>query len=113
VVPQKGGDKSFPLFVLDMNHFVYIIYSESADRFYIGETSNVQERINQHNSGFYDFAFSKQASDWNLYWSLECNSRSQAIKIEKHIKKMRNRKFYENLILYPEISQKLLIRFTS
>ena len=94
-----------------MAHFVYIIYSESADRFYIGETCDVPERIQQHNTGFYDSSFSKQASDWGLFWLLECKSRSQALKIEKHIKKMRNRKFYENLNRYPEIAQKLLIRF--
>ena len=94
-----------------MSHFVYIIYSESADKYYIGETCNVKERIHQHNSGFYDFSFSKQTNDWQLFWSLDCNSRSQALKIEKHIKRMRNRKFYENLVRFPEISQKLLERY--
>jgi len=35
-------------------HFVYIIYSESFDRFYVGETVNVEERLRQHNTGFYN-----------------------------------------------------------
>ena len=96
-----------------MTHFVYVIYSVSADKYYIGETSDVNERIKQHNSGFYESSFSKQASDWEIYWMLECKSRSQALKIEQHIKKMRNRKFYANLVHYPEISQKLIIRFPS
>ena len=100
-------------FLIIMAHFVYIIYSETANRFYIGETCEVVERINQHNTGFYGSAFSKQASDWELFWSLECQSRNQALRIEKHIKEMRNRKFYENLYRYPEIAQKLLIRFPS
>jgi len=95
-----------------MKHFVYIIYSDSKDRFYIGETVNVEERISQHNSGYYDLSYSKQAKDWKLFWKLECNSRKQAIQIEKHIKKMRNRKYYHNLRYYPEIAQKLLSRFS-
>ena len=96
-----------------MTHFVYVIYSVSAGKYYIGETSDVNERVKQHNSGFYDSSFTWQVSDWELFWMLECKSRSQALKIEKHIKKMRNRKFYENLVHYPEISQKLLFRFPS
>jgi putative endonuclease len=96
-----------------MNHFVYIIYSETTDSFYIGETSNVQERINRHNSGIYNSAYSKLATDWKLFWFIECETRGQALKIEKHIKKMRNRDFYKNLVLYPEISLKLLYRYSS
>jgi putative endonuclease len=94
-----------------MAHFVYILYSESADRFYVGETCNIELRIQQHNSGCYKSAFSKKASDWNLFWSIECKSRTQALKIEKHIKKMRNRTFYQNLIKYPEMTERLLQRF--
>jgi putative endonuclease len=106
---HKGRYKNLP-FVF-MTHFVYILYSESADRFYVGETCNIELRIQQHNSGFYKSAFSKKASDWNLFWSVDCKSRTQALKIEKHIKKMRNRTFYQNLTKYPEMTEKLLQRF--
>jgi len=50
-------------------------------------------------------------SDWKLFWSVECKSRTQALKIEKHIKKMRTRTFYQNLIKYQEMTEKLLQRF--
>jgi putative endonuclease len=107
--PSEGKMQIFPFFnSLQMAHLVYIIYSDSIDKFYVGETVNVAERLNQHNVGVYKAAFSKQATDWQLFWSIGCHSRSQALKIEKHIKKMRNRKYFENLIKYPEISQKLL-----
>ena len=96
-----------------MAHFVYIIFSESSDKFYVGETGNVPERIMQHNLGHYKASFSKIACDWKLFWSLECVSRRQALKIEKHIKNMRTRKFYENLVRFPEIAQKLKDRFPS
>ncbi len=33
---------------------VYIIYSESLDKYYIGEAIDLEERIEQHNSGFYE-----------------------------------------------------------
>ena len=95
-----------------MSHFVYIIYSESTDRFYIGETVEVEERITRHNSGFYHSSYSKQAKDWKLFWQLECKSRRQALQIENHIKKMRNRKYYHNLKYFPEIAQKLLSQYS-
>ena len=46
-----------------MTHFVYVIYNVFADKYYIGETSDVNERIKQHNSGFYDSSFTRQVSD--------------------------------------------------
>jgi putative endonuclease len=32
-------------------HFVYILYSPSKNKFYVGETSNLEERLNQHHNG--------------------------------------------------------------
>ena len=94
VVPQKRGRHRFPLFILiTMAHFVYIIYSKSVDKFYVGETLNVAKRFEQHNSGFYKAAFSKQTTDWKLFWAVECNSRRQALKLEKFIKNMKSRYF--------------------
>jgi putative endonuclease len=96
-----------------MSHFVYIIYSQSVDKFYVGETVNVQERIKQHNSGVYKNASSKIATDWNLFLKIECKSRTQALQIERHIKKMKSRKYLENLKKFPEMRTKLIIRFDS
>jgi putative endonuclease len=31
--------------------FVYILYSDTFDRFYVGMTSNLEQRLNRHNSG--------------------------------------------------------------
>ena len=109
---KSGEDASFPFFIFHkMAHFVYILYSLSADRFYVGETVNVSERIKQHNSGFYDGSYSKQAKDWELYFEIECTSRSQALKFEKFIKKMRNRNFYFRLKENPLIVAGLKEKF--
>ena len=77
------------------------------DAFYIGQTLNVYQRIEEHNSKFYQNSSTAKAKDWELYFSIECISRHQAILIERHIKSMRNRKYYESLKNYPEISEKL------
>ena len=93
--------------------FVYIIKSNSIDRFYIGYTSeSIEERISKHNSSFYSNGYTSKVDDWTLFYSIECTSASQALKIEKHIKKMKSRKYIENLIKYPEITIKLLARYS-
>jgi len=92
-------------------HFVYIIYSQSTDKYYIGETNDLFTRVNWHNSKQFQDAYTVIADDWEIFWSLQCYNISQARKIEKHIKSMKSRKYIENLIKYPEMSGKLLQRF--
>ena len=86
---------------------VYIIFSESIDSYYVGETIDVVERLEQHNSGFYNASYTKQAKDWILYHKIDCDSRKQARKIETHVKKMKSKVYFQNLKKYPEIASKL------
>ncbi|WP_238987203.1 GIY-YIG nuclease family protein [Confluentibacter flavum] len=44
-------------------NYVYILFSKTLNQFYVGETVDIEDRITQHNSGFYDSAFTKKASD--------------------------------------------------
>ncbi len=110
---NRGEDESFPFFYfLPMAHFVYIIYSPMADKFYVGETTDVIGRLGQHNSGHYHHASTKYANDWEIFFQIECGSRIQALKIEGHIKKMKSRKYYKNLRQYPEMAFKLLEKYS-
>ena len=91
--------------------YCYILYSETADTFYIGITSETPElRLEKHLSDFYQKPkFTNIANDWKIFWSIECHDIIVARKIEKHLKKMKSRKYLENLIKYPEIANKLLL----
>ena len=95
----------------EMNFFVYILFSKKLNRYYIGQTLDVEERLQQHNLGLYENASTKVANDWQLFWKLKCDSRKQAIQIESHIKRMRNQVYYMNLATYPEISERLLNQY--
>ena len=98
-----------------MKNTVYILYSESLDRFYTGITSLVtHERLQNHIEKKYTGnKYTKKADDWVLYFQLDCSDTSQARKIELHIKKMKSATYIRNLKIYPEISEKLLIRYRS
>ncbi|MBL7739595.1 MAG: GIY-YIG nuclease family protein [Chitinophagaceae bacterium] len=76
--------------------FVYIIYSQKLDKYYIGYTSDLQKRLSEHNSGFSSFTAS--ADDWTLKYSESYPDRESAMKREKEIKSKKSRKYIEWLI---------------
>lgn len=95
-------------FLLPMN-CCYILYSETLKRHYIGIShDDLPKRIAKDNSHEYgEHRFTAKASDWQLILNIECQSFSQAVNIEKHIKSMKSRVYIQNLIRYPEMTIKL------
>ena len=91
---------------------VYIIFSESIQKFYIGYTTDaVHIRLEKHNSEHYDNKYTSIGIPWIQFLEIQCKSVSQAIKVEKHIKKMKSKVYIQNLKKYPELVQKLIERF--
>lgn len=79
-----------------MSHFVYILYSEYIDKFYIGESENHQERLKRHLRNHK--GFTSRAKDWKIVHLEEYQDKSEALAREKQIKKWKSRKMIENLI---------------
>ena len=50
-----------------MSHFVYILKSDSLHKYYIGETEDMERRIQQHREGFYEHSFTKITTDWDIF----------------------------------------------
>ena len=65
--------------------YVYILYSSSLERYYVGSTDNVEKRLNQHNSGRGNFT--SKGCPWTLISKFECKERSEAMRLEIQIKK--------------------------
>jgi len=95
-----------------MNHIVYILHSEKLNRYYIGYTTNFDLRLEFHKNAPSN-KFTANASDWILFLNFNCSSKTQALSIEKHIKNMKSTIYIKNLMKYPEIIDKLLIRYKS
>ena len=102
----KKGSVYWAFFFLLM-HFVYIIYSKKIDRFYIGQTHDVNDRILKHNSLYYPNKWTAKGIPLILFHQIACASKSQALLIEKHIKSMKSTMYLKNLKRYPEISDRL------
>ena len=91
-----------------MSFCCYIIYSKSLDRYYIGYTSDIRERLILHNSGYFGGrSYTSRSSDWEIYLVIPCYTIEQAIFLETKIKRMKSRRYVENLRKYPELAKKL------
>ena len=64
-----------------------------------------------HNQSGYGNHFTSKANDWELFLLLPCDLVAQSMKIEKHIKRMKSRKYIQNLRTYPEIFEKLKLKY--
>lgn len=89
-------------------HIVYILHSQKLNRFYIGYSSNFEQRFELHINDTQSRKFTYNANDWSVYLKIDCTSKTQALTIEKHIKNMKSKVYIQNLLKYPEIIEKLL-----
>ena len=91
----KGQMKIWPFFVpLGMEYSVYILYSKILDRFEIGQTQDLNERILFHSEKQFAGSFTTKSSDWKFFHSILCKSRTQAMQVESHIKKNEKSEIY-------------------
>ena len=79
-----------------MSFFTYILYSENRDRYYIGSTQDIEDRIERHLTS--SRGFTSRAKDWELKYCEEFATREEAYARELQIKKWKSRKMIEKLI---------------
>lgn len=79
-------------------HYFYILYSPKRDRFYIGETSDLIERLKKHNNKGFKKAYTKITNDWEYILTFETTSRTEALYLENFLKRMKSRKFIQKII---------------
>ncbi len=91
-------------------HFLYIIYSIKLNTFYVGESLNVNNRLQQHNQHYFKRNFTKSTDDWILKLSYKCKSKKEALFLEKFIKRMKSKIFIEKIIGNPEILKNILVK---
>jgi putative endonuclease len=78
-----------------MFYTVYILYSVSLDRYYVGQTQNFEERFERHNRG--RNKSTKSGIPWVVVHKEKMPDRSSAMSREKQIKNMGSRRYLERL----------------
>ena len=78
--------------------YIYIIYSESADKYYIGHTNEPNRRLEEHNNVIKN-SYTFRYRPWMLKACFEVSeSRGETRKVENYLKKMKSRKLIEKII---------------
>ena len=77
-------------------YYVYILYSEYLDLYYIGSAQNPEKRLIKHLSN-HD-GFTAKAKDWKICLSECFPDKTEALKREKQLKRWKNRSRIEQLI---------------
>ncbi|MBU1875143.1 GIY-YIG nuclease family protein [bacterium] len=81
-----------------MAYHLYIIFSKSRNRYYIGHTNSLIRRLKEHNTG--QSKSTRYGVPWNLVYSKQFDSSLEANREELKLKKMKSRKFIERLIAF-------------
>jgi len=82
----------FSLFVarlsreLALMFFVYVLYSKTFDKYYIGQTKDLEQRIIRHNNRLENFT--KKYIPWELKFYLTKSMRSEALQLERKLKNL-------------------------
>ena len=79
-------------------YYLYILYSVSSDRFYVGQSSDPWRRLEEHNTSPLD-TYSSKHRPW-IFKSIfgPIKSRSEAMNLEKFIKKQKSKSLIEKLV---------------
>jgi putative endonuclease len=77
-------------------HYVYVLYSDSLDKYYLGSTADVERRTAQHNSLAH--GFTKTGRPWRLVHVENFATKPEALKREKYLKRMKSHRFIGELI---------------
>jgi len=79
-----------------MDFYLYILYSFQIDKYYIGHTHNLLERLRKHNSKH--SGFTGITNDWQIVYKENFTSKNEAYARERQVKKWKNRQRIEKLI---------------
>jgi len=95
----------------ETSYWIYILYSPGSDRYYVGQSHDVEARLRDHNEGDHLTQSSKYTFK-HRPWVLKCcfvagNDRGAAMKVEKYIKRQKSRTFIEKVIEIHQDREKL------
>jgi putative endonuclease len=73
---------------------VYILFSNSIQKYYTGSTQDLQNRLLEHNSA--ETKSIRNGIPWKVIWKTQVPSRAEAMNLESKIKKRGAKRFIED-----------------
>ena len=77
-------------------YYVYILYSESGDRYYKGMSQNPENRLRYHNAK--EKGYTSRYRPWKLVWKKAYETKQEALNVEQQLKKWKSRVMIERVI---------------
>ena len=79
-----------------MPYYLYILKSSTTGKLYTGSTQNLEARLKAHNDGL--SPYTKGRGPWELLYSEELSTRSEAMKREKFLKTGKGKDFLKEIL---------------
>jgi putative endonuclease len=76
-----------------MAYIVYVLYSEERDRYYVGQTENLERRVQEHRK-----RKNLGAIDWKAVYFETYAVRSDAVRRETEIKSKKRKSYIQALV---------------
>jgi putative endonuclease len=93
--------------------YIYILYSNRADKYYVGLTTDPLKRFDEHNNPSVNNKYTAKNIPWDMKLFFRCShSRGEGLLIERFIKDQKSRVFLQKLIAEkenPEYFEKLIL----
>jgi putative endonuclease len=70
---------------------LYILYSETTDKFYIGHSNKAERRFVEHNTG--QNKSTRYGRPWSKVYQKEFETRAEAVRLEAKLKRMKSKKY--------------------
>ena len=86
-----------------MSYFIYILHSHKTNHYYIGSAADPKERIIRHNAGA--TPSTKGGRPWKIVYTEIFPSKTEALKREIYLKRMKSSIYLENLISKSQTNQ--------
>jgi putative endonuclease len=93
-----------------MSHFIYILHSSKLDRYYVGQSADVDVRLTYHNNPIEARKYTRKGIPWTLVFKLKCSSKAHAMAVERFLKRMKSRRFTEDFIRSADLQNDILKR---
>ena len=71
-----------------MKYYLYILFDRVRDKYYIGQTSNLKDRLNRHQN--HRSIYTKTGS-WALVYTEQYDTRSEAFRREFYLKSLKSK----------------------
>ena len=81
-----------------MMFWVYILYSQEFNKYYIGQTNDMSDRLSRHNSGAVEPT--KPYRPWIIKLTIQKQTRSEAMILEKKLKNLNRQRLVQFITKY-------------